>query len=61
MNLEEEEFHGVEELDVEDDELITQIPEYIPPWKGKKKVTKDLDSKKFMVSTPLLLEHVEFK
>lgn len=37
------------------------LPEYIPPWKGKTKVTKDPDLGKFGVSTPLMLEQVTFK
>lgn len=60
VDLEEEEYQGVEELDVEEAEPITRLSEYIPLWKGKGKLTKDLDSGNFMVSTPLLLEQLEF-
>lgn len=56
----EAEYQDVEDLYVEEVETITWILAYIHPQKGKRKVTKDLDSEKFMVSTPLLLEHVEF-
>lgn len=41
---------GVDELDVEEGEPIIRLLEYIPPRKGKTKVTKDMDSGKFMVS-----------
>ena len=51
----------MEELDYEEGEPITNLPEYIPLWKGKMKVTKDLYSGKFMVSTPLLPEQVIFE
>jgi len=35
--------------------------EYILPQKGKTKVTKDPDSRKSVVSSPLLSEQVEFE
>ena len=41
-------------------EPITKFPDDIPPRKGKAKVTKDLDSDKFFISMPLLLEQVPF-
>lgn len=61
VNLEEEEYQDIEELDAEEAKLISRLPEYIPPQKGRTKVTKDPDSRKFIVSTPLFLEHVEFE
>lgn len=48
-------------MDAEEVKPITQLLEYILPWKGKTKVTKDIDSRKFSVSTPLLPKQVEFE
>lgn len=42
-------------------EPITKLPNYIPPCKGKEKVTKDPDLENFSISTPLLLEQVPFE
>jgi len=50
----------VADLDADEDEPLTRLSMYIPPWKWKVKVTKAPDSGKFMVSTPLLLEEVVF-
>jgi len=61
VDIGEEEYQGVEELDTKEIEHVSHFPVYIPPWKGKTKVTKDLDSRKFLVLTPLLLEQVEFE
>lgn len=61
MDLEEDEFQRVEEFDAEEGEPITWLSKYIPSRKGKTKVTKDPNSRKFTVSTPLLLEQVEFE
>jgi len=33
---------------------ISKLPDYIPLHKGKVKFTKDLDSVKFLINTPLL-------
>lgn len=38
-----------------------RFPKYIPLMKGKTKVTKDLDTWKFSVSTPLLPEYIVFE
>jgi len=50
---EEEEFEEimVEEEDVEMEETqgaypLTRLPAYVPPWKGKAKVPKDIDESK---------------
>lgn len=40
---------------------LTKLPDYIPPRKGKTKVTKDPDSNKFVISTSLLPEQVPFE
>lgn len=56
MDLEVEEAQGTKDIDVEGVEPITKLPNYIPPQKGKEKVTKDPDAEKFTISTPLLLE-----
>lgn len=62
LGLDEEELHkGIEEIDVEDVEPITQLPKCISPRKSTAKVPKDPDSVKFMVSTPLLVEIVLFE
>jgi len=59
MDFDEEEMRGgVEEIDVEEVELMTQLPKYILPQKAIAKVSKDLDNTKFMVSMPLLSENV---
>lgn len=39
---------------------MTRLLPYIPPRKSMAKVPKDLDTTKFMFSTPLLLENVSF-
>jgi len=42
-------------------ETISKLLDYIPPCKGKTKVTKDLDSDNFVISMPLLPEQVLFE
>lgn len=62
MDLEGEELrNGVTNLDFDEGEPITRLLAYIPLWKGKAKVPKDLDSGKFMISTSLLPEEVVFE
>jgi len=62
MDLDTEELRdGVEELDAKEGEPITKILTYIPPWKGKVKVTKDPNLGKFKISMSLLLEEVVFE
>lgn len=61
MDLEEEEFQGIEDFHVEGVDHMLRLPNYIPPWKGKNKVTKDPDIGKFLVSTTLLPEQVVFE
>lgn len=61
VDLEGEKYQGIEEFDIEEINPISQLPVYIPPLKGKTKVTKDPDSENFMVSTPLFPEQVEFE
>lgn len=51
----------MEDIDAEGVEPMMRLPEYIPPRKGKAKVMKDLDTGKFLVSTPLLPEQVVFE
>lgn len=59
MDLDEEELiMGVEDIDTEEEVLITQLPPYIPPRKSIAKVTKDPDSVKYKVSIQLLPEDV---
>lgn len=60
--LDEEELHGgIEEMKDKEGAHMTWLPKYIPPRKGKAKVSKDLDSAKFMVPTPLLQKRVVFE
>lgn len=61
VDLEAEEGQGIEDIDTEGVEPLTKFPDYIPPCKGKEKVTKDPDLNKFVISTPLLLEQVPFE
>jgi len=62
LDLDEEQLHGgIREIDTEEADPITHPPPYIPPRKATAKAPKDLDSVKFMVSTPLLLENVLFE
>jgi len=49
---------GTEYIDAEGMEPIKKIPEYVPPHKGKVKVTKDPNSDKLSISTPLLPKKV---
>ena len=51
----------MEDIDTEVVETIMKLTNYIPPQKGKVKVTKDPNSKKFTISTPLLPEKVPFE
>lgn len=61
VDIKEDEYQGVEEVDGEEIDPISRILEYNPPQKGKTKVTKDPDPGKFWVDTPLLLEQVTFE
>jgi len=56
-----EEGQIMEDIVAEDTKPITKLPRYIPLRKGKAKITKDPDSEKFTISTPLLPEHVPFE
>ena len=40
---------------------LTNLPAYVPPWKGKAKVPKDLDERKISQQTPLLLDNIIFE
>lgn len=55
---EEEQTMGVEDISAEEAEPITQLPPYVPPRKSTAKVTKDLDSLKYRVFTPLIPNEV---
>lgn len=61
MDLKEEEAKGIEDINAEGEECITKLPEYIHLREGKEKVTKDLDAKKFTISTTLLPKKVPFE
>lgn len=56
VDQEAKEAQGTKDDDVEGAKPITRLPEYIRLWNGKEKVTKDPNSKKFTISTPLLPE-----
>jgi len=51
----------MEDIDAKGVEPMTRLPKYIPPRKGKEKVMKDTDTRKFTVSMPLLPEQVPFE
>jgi len=62
LDLDEEELTtGIEEIDANEVMLITWLLPYIPLRKSTAKLTKDPNSVKFMVSTPLLLENIPFE
>lgn len=52
---------GAYDIETEGMYPISKLPHYIPPPKGKVKITKDLDVDKFLIHTPLLLEKITFK
>jgi len=52
---------GTEDIDAEGIEPITKFLEYIPPRKGKMKVSNDPDSEQFIIHTPLLPEKITFE
>lgn len=57
--MEKEELNeAFEDTNVEGAKPISQLPPYMPLWKPTSKVTRDLDSIKFKVFTPLLHEEV---
>lgn len=39
---------------------LTSLPTYVPAWKGKTRVPKDLDERKSSVKTPLLPDDIVF-
>jgi len=49
---------GTEDIDADEVVPITHLPFYIPPTKSIAKVTKDPNSVKFQVSTPMVLKNV---
>jgi len=74
VNLEtNEEEEDLEDLIIEEDEdksmeeeteaahPLIKFPMYVPPWKGKAKVPKDLDESKNSLQTPLLLDDIIFE
>jgi len=69
MEADEEEFEEimvdeeVVEMEVETQgaDLITRLPEYVPPLKGKSKVPNDIDKSKSSLQTPLLLDDIVFE
>jgi len=61
VNLEVEEFQGIEDIDAKRVEPMMRLPKYIPLQKAKDKVIKDLDTGKFIVSMPLVPMQVPFE
>jgi len=59
--LVEEEEDGEMEEETEGADPPTKLLEYVPPWKGKAKVPKDLDESKSSLQTPLLLDDIIFE
>jgi len=51
----------VEDIEVECSAPITKLPEYVPPGKGKTKVSKDIDESKVTLHIPLLLDEISFE
>lgn len=50
----------VEEVEIQGEDPITRIPEYVPPHKPKTKIPKDIDESKTPLQTPLLLDEIVF-
>ena len=40
---------------------ISKLPKYVPPWKGKAKIPKDLEATKSTLQTPLLPNGIRFE
>lgn len=59
VDLEVEE--GMEDIDAEGIDPVSKLLDYVPPYKGKVKVTKDPNAKKFFIHIPLLPESITFK
>ena len=52
---------GAEDIDAEGVEPISKLSKYIPLRKRKVKVTKDPDTEKFDIHTPLLPKNITFE
>jgi len=61
VELETEEFQGIEDIDAEGVKPMIRLPKYIPSQNGKAQVMKDSDTKNFTVSTPMLPKQVPFE
>lgn len=51
---------GVEDVDVEGSDLISKLPKYIPPRRGKANIPKGIDESKVTLHTPLLQNNITF-
>jgi len=49
------------EADIQPMRFAIKLPEYVPPWKRKAKVPKDLDATKSTLQTPLLPDGITFQ
>lgn len=49
------------EVDIQPMHSVARLPEYVPLWKGKAKVPKDLDATKSALQTLLLLDGIKFE
>jgi len=72
INLEVDEEEEFEEILVEEEDVemevetqgvdpLTRLPAYVPPWKGKAKVPKDIYERKSSLQNPLLPNDIIFE
>lgn len=62
VDLEEEELgEGIENINVDEEEPISQLPLYMSPRKLTTKVTKDPDGVRFSICTPFPPKYVPFE
>ena len=54
-------MHDDEAENVSQVHSMIKLPPYIPPWKGKAKIVKDLEATKSVLQTPLLLDEIRFE
>jgi len=59
VDLETEE--GMKDIYTEGVDPMSEFLDYIPPCKGKVKITKGLDVEKLLIHTPLLSESITFE
>lgn len=52
---------GTEEIDIEGVDLISKLPKYIPPCRGKVNIPKDPNKGNCILNTPLLPQKIAFE